>query len=158
MKMHLFLVLVLEGLVSLLRMSQFQLLSQWLWQTWIPVILTGLPWKQIEIILSLWRLHSNTAFQGFPGGTSGKKSTCHCRSCSRLWFNLWVRKIPWRRKWLPTPVFLSEKFYGSRSLAGYSPWGFKESDKTEHTYTLDFRFFWLTMRATPFLLRHSCPQ
>ena len=35
------------------------------------------------------------------------------------------------RKWLPTPVFLSGKFHGQRSLAGYSPWGSKESDMTE---------------------------
>ena len=37
--------------------------------------------------------------------------------------------IPWRRKWQPTPVFLPGKFHGQRSLAGYSPWGSKESDK-----------------------------
>ena len=43
-------------------------------------------------------------------------------------FNSWVRKIPWRRKWQPTPIFLSGKSYGQRSLAGYSPWGHKESD------------------------------
>ena len=38
-------------------------------------------------------------------------------------FNPWVRKIPWRRKWLPTPVFLPGKSYGQGSLAGHSPWG-----------------------------------
>ena len=43
----------------------------------------------------------------------------------------WVRKIPWKREWLPTPVFLPEEFHGHRSLAGYSPWGSKESDMTE---------------------------
>jgi len=37
----------------------------------------------------------------------------------------WVRKIPWRRKWQPTPVFLPAKSHGERSLAGYSPWGHK---------------------------------
>ena len=41
--------------------------------------------------------------------------------------DLWVRKIPWRRKWQPTPVFFSGEFQGQRSLkAGYSPWGHKE--------------------------------
>jgi len=40
-------------------------------------------------------------------------------------------KIPWRRKWQPTPVFLPGKFHGQRSLAGYSPWGCNESDTTE---------------------------
>ena len=44
-------------------------------------------------------------------------------------------KIPWRRKLQPTPVFLPRKFYGQRGLAGYSPWGCKESDMTEHTHT-----------------------
>ena len=39
--------------------------------------------------------------------------------------------MPWRRKWQPTPVFLLGKSHGQRSLAGYSPWGRKESDKTE---------------------------
>ena len=41
---------------------------------------------------------------------------------------LWVRKIPWRREWQPTPVVLPGEFYGQRSLGGYSPWGGKESD------------------------------
>ena len=40
-------------------------------------------------------------------------------------------EAPWRRKWQPTLVFLSEKSHGQRSLAGYSPWGPKESDTTE---------------------------
>ena len=38
---------------------------------------------------------------------------------------------PWRREWPPTPVFLPGEFQGQRSLAGYSPWGRKESDTTE---------------------------
>ena len=47
----------------------------------------------------------------------------------------WVRKVPWRRKRLPTPVFLPRKSQGQRSLEGYSPWGHKELDMTEHLYT-----------------------
>ena len=38
---------------------------------------------------------------------------------------------PWRREWLPTPIFLPREFHGHWSLAGYSPWGHKESDMTE---------------------------
>ena len=38
-------------------------------------------------------------------------------------FDPWVGKIPWRRKWQPTPIFLPGKSHGQRSLAGYSPWG-----------------------------------
>ena len=44
-----------------------------------------------------------------------------------------TQKIPWRRKWQTTPVFLPEKFYRQRILAGYSPWGCKELDTTEVT-------------------------
>ena len=53
-------------------------------------------------------------------------------------FDPWVRKIPQRRKWLPTPVFLPGIFHGQRSLVGYIPGGHKESITTEHsthTYT-----------------------
>ena len=56
---------------------------------------------------------------GFPGGASGKEPVCKCRRC-RL--DPWVRKIPWRRSWQPTPVFLPGEAQGERSLAGYSPW------------------------------------
>ena len=48
----------------------------------------------------------------------------------------WLGKIPWRREWLPTPVFLPGEFHGQRSLVGYSPSGFKESDTIEVTDTL----------------------
>ena len=48
---------------------------------------------------------------------------------------MWVRSLgwedSWRREWQPTPVFLSGESHGQRSLAGYSPWGYKESDTTE---------------------------
>ena len=51
----------------------------------------------------------------------------------------WVRslgwKIPWRRVWQPTPVFLPGEFPGQRSLMGYSPWGLKELDMTEQLST-----------------------
>ena len=36
-------------------------------------------------------------------------------------FNPWVRKIPWRRAWQPSPVFLPGESHGQRSLAGYGP-------------------------------------
>jgi len=42
-----------------------------------------------------------------------------------------VGKIPWRRKWQPASIFLPREFHGQRNLAGYSPWGHKESDTTE---------------------------
>ena len=72
---------------------------------------------------------------GLPGWLGVKESACQCRSRRRHGFKPWVAKIVWRRRWQPTPVFLLEKFHGQRSLVGYSPWGHKESDTTEHTHT-----------------------
>ena len=51
----------------------------------------------------------------------------HARDLSYLW----VRKIPWSRKWQPTPVLLPGKFHGQRSLVSYNSWGCKESDMTD---------------------------
>ena len=48
-----------------------------------------------------------------------------CLQCRRPGFDPWVGKIPWRRKWQPTPVFLSGEFQGQRSLGGYSSWSCK---------------------------------
>ena len=67
---------------------------------------------------------------GYPGGSDGKKKKKICLQCRRPRFHPWVRKIHCRREWLPTPVYLPREFYGQRSLAGYSPWGHKESDTT----------------------------
>ena len=66
---------------------------------------------------------------------SGKESICQCRRRKRRGFDPWVWKIPWRRKWHTTPVFLPGKFHGQRSLEDYSPQGRKESDMTERTHT-----------------------
>ena len=51
--------------------------------------------------------------------------------CGRPRLDPWVRKIPWRREWQPTPVFLPGESHGQRSLAGHSPWGCKELDLAE---------------------------
>ena len=53
----------------------------------------------------------------FPGGTSGKEPACQRRRPKRCEFDSWVEKISWRKKWQPTPVFLSGEFQGSKSLA-----------------------------------------
>ena len=60
--------------------------------------------------------------ESFPGDSVVKKSTHQYR---RLRFHPWVRKILWRRKWQPPPVFLPGESHGQRSLAGYSSWGHK---------------------------------
>ena len=53
-------------------------------------------------------------------------------------FDLWVGKIPWRRIWQPTPIFLPGEFQGWKSLVVYSPRGRKESDTTEQLHFLSF--------------------
>ena len=66
------------------------------------------------------------------------------KECRRPGFDPWVRKIPWRRAWQPTPVFWSGKFHAQRSLVDNSPWarGRKESDMTERL------IFWNIMGST----------
>ena len=61
------------------------------------------------------------SFWGFPGDASAKEPASQCRRHKRCRFKLWEGKIPWRRKWQITPVFLLGEFHGQRSLVGYSP-------------------------------------
>ena len=62
-----------------------------------------------------------------------KNPPANAGRCKRCGFDPWVEKIPWKRAWQPTPVFLPGESHGQISLAGYSPWGHKESDTTEAT-------------------------
>ena len=96
---------------------------------------------------------------GFPGGACGKEHACQCRKHKRCRFNPWVRKIPWRKAYQPTPVFLLGKCYGKRNLVGYSPWDHKESDMNEHS-TVQFILNTLnTLRFRWWLRQQSiCPQ
>ena len=66
-----------------------------------------------------------------PRWLNSKESTCQCRSCK---LDTSVRKIPWRRKWKPTPIFLPGESHGRRSMVGSSPWGRKESGTTERLH------------------------
>ena len=66
---------------------------------------------------------------------SGKELACQCHKCKKRRFYPQVRKIPCRRAQQSTPVFLPGEFHEQRSLAGYSPWGLKELDMTEHTHS-----------------------
>ena len=68
---------------------------------------------------------------GSPGSTDGKESAFNTGDPGSIRGS---GKIPWRRQWLSTPVFLPGEFCGQRSLAGYSPVGYNESDTTEMTY------------------------
>ena len=70
---------------------------------------------------------------GFSGSSSGKEPDSQCRRHERLRFDPWVRKIPWRRAWQPTPVFLPEQSHGQMSLAGCSSWCHTELDMIQVT-------------------------
>ena len=64
-----------------------------------------------------------------------------------MWVQFLGQEMPWKREWLPTPVFLPEKSHGRRSLAGYSPWGLKESEMTEQlsAHALALLCAWMSM-------------
>ena len=62
-----------------------------------------------------------SSFEGFPGGASGKEPTCQCRRHKRQGFDPWVGKIPWRRTWQSTPLFLPRESHGQRTH-GMEPW------------------------------------
>ena len=74
-------------------------------QRMVETSLNCFRWGQdtIKFFILKWSSEGVWAFQG---GASGKEPTCQCRRSTRCGFNPWVRKIPWRRAWQPTPVFL----------------------------------------------------
>ena len=67
------------------------------------------------------------AFKGFFGDSDSKEFACNVGNPDSIPF---FGKIPWRREWQSTPVFLPEEVHGQRILVGYSPWGHKELDMT----------------------------
>ena len=75
------------------------------------------------------------SFLDFPSGAVDEESSCECRKHKRCESNPWIGKILWRRKWQPALVFSLGKSHTQRSLMGYCPWGSKEFDMTEHSYT-----------------------
>ena len=82
------------------------------------------------ILNKYFKLIFEVYISSLPSGASVKESACQCR---RRGFDPWVRKLPWKRTWQPTPAFLPGESPGQRSLAGYSPQGGKELDMTERT-------------------------
>ena len=66
-------------------------------------------------------------------GARGQEHSCQCRRLKGCRFDPWVGKIPWKRAWQPTLVFLPGESHGQRSLVGYHSWSLKESDMTEVT-------------------------
>ena len=76
-------------------------------------------WMLRFFLLLLLLLVKLMFISGLPWWLNGKESACQCR---RRGFYPWVGKIPWRRKWQPTLVFLSGKSLGQRSMADCCPW------------------------------------
>ena len=94
---------------------------------------------------------SPPAFLGFPGGSDGKRIRLQC---GRPGLDPWVGKIPWRRAWQLTPVFLPEESPWTEEPGSYSPWACKESDTTER---LHFHFsLSCTGGGNGNPLQHSC--
>ena len=103
-------------------------------------------WPSLES--RMWHLPFVGGFS-FPGVSDGK---IICLQFWRPGFSSWVGKIPWGRKWQPTPVFLPGDSHGRRNLIGYSPWGCKESETTER---LCFSFTFSFIKSTTILFRTS---
>ena len=116
-----------SGLISF-RIDWFDLLA-------VEGTLKSLPQHHSSKASILWCSAFFIVQVSYPYMTIGKTIALTRRTfvlqCRRPGFNLWVRKIPWRREWQPIPEFLPGKSQGQRNLAGYSPWGCKESDTTE---------------------------
>ena len=105
----------------------------------IPTYLLSLPASLFPLVTNWFSIEDKRIYcdcdlvpcfirKAFPSSSDGKESTCNAGNSG---FDPWVWRIPWRRAGQPTPVFLPGKFYGKRILVGYSPWGCKESDRTE---------------------------
>ena len=91
-----------------------------LWGSYLRVQ-SGTPWEVAGLFITraIMGIISRTS----SGGSDSKESAYNAGDLGLI-----PRRIPWRRKWQPTSVFLSEKFHGQKSLAGYSPWDCKELD------------------------------
>ena len=103
--------------------------SQWSWVSWFscwdwltPVEQGprgGNPQTRLGVIAMSLALKKKCLC--FPGGASGKEPACQCRRLKRHGFDPWVGKIPWRRAWQPTLVFLPGEFHGQRNMVGLGP-------------------------------------
>ena len=120
---------VLAGLVEFLRWAciqgkpSFQLCLYSAIEIFVSYGLAFLTWQRCLLNpqtspLIQWLI---PIILSFPSGASGKEPVYQCRKHKRHRFDPWVRKIPWRGPWQPTPVFLPRESHGWRSLVGYRP-------------------------------------
>ena len=119
----------------------------WLWADGMCIstqyLLPGFFLGHSSFLVNLYKVYNNLTIYravfiplGFPGGASGKEPTCQCR---RHGFDFWVWKVPWRKKWQPTLIFLLGKIPWTEKPVGYSPWvpkGWTWLRIHKHTHTL----------------------
>ena len=86
----------------------------------------------LNIFMVFYFLNNGLIYTDFLGGTIVKNLPAYAGDTRD---NLWIRKIPWNRKWQPVPLFLPGEFHEQRRLTSYSPWGLKESNTTEQRHT-----------------------
>ena len=95
----------------------------------------------------LWAVYEVTsACTGLPQWLSGKECPCQCRGHR---FHPWVRKIPWRRKWQSTPVFLPGKSHGQRSVGRLQSTGSQKSPTRPRTWKLLALVTWVWNQSEP---------
>ena len=127
------------------KFTEKNFLLKWIWKIYVLHVYfnkkyTKQKWTEPRtrrnkstIITRSFTYLSITERINFPGGASGKESSCHCRRCMRR--RSWVGKIPLSRKRQPTPVLLPGKSHRQRNLAGYSPWNRRVGHNWAHTHT-----------------------
>ena len=105
-----------------------------LWSGWAMTVTGGVtldeshPFSACFLFVILWDLIVKAFFQwGFPGSSDGKESVCNAGDPGSV---PGPGRSPWERERLPAPALLPGKLHGQRNLAGYSPWGYKQLDKT----------------------------
>ena len=127
---------------------------KWYHMMFVFLWLTDLVWSSLSPFVSadsmvsffLWL--SNIPLQASPVAQQWRI----CPQCRRYGFSPSVGKIPWRRKWQPTPVFSPGKSHGQRSLVGCSPWGCKASHTTKCTHTHNIPLYIRTASSLPIRL------
>ena len=104
---------------SKLQLGYYQVVV-WMWSTRDSLRGLWSPFKP-EKAPGSFSISSHPWVVVFPDGASRKEPACNAGDL-RDAFDPWVGKIPWRRKWQPTPGFSPGESHGQRSLAGYSRW------------------------------------
>ena len=104
-----------------------------------------------KIIILTTTSSGSCSLPSFPGGSDGKESVCNAGDL----VDPWVEKIPWRREWLPTPVFLPGESHGQRSLVATFHWLTKSRTRLSNSLTIQVQkwrllFFKITLFSNIF--------